>query len=72
VKIQVSDTLCCGHGRCYSLVPELFSSDDDGYCAERHVVLDVPAGADHLAAAGVEACPEGAITIVPDVEETPT
>ena len=43
MKVQVITEKCQGHGRCYSLAPELFDSDDYG----NSVVLgdgDVPAG----------------------------
>src|ERR1700728_4031671 len=31
VKIILSADRCTGHGRCYSLAPELFDSDDEGH-----------------------------------------
>ena len=30
MKVHVIDEKCQGHGRCYSLSPELFESDDYG------------------------------------------
>ena len=30
MKLQIS-TACQGHGRCYTLAPQLLSSDDEGY-----------------------------------------
>jgi ferredoxin len=50
-----------GHGRCYSLAPELFDADDEG-----HSVLvnpNVPPGQDKLARDAQESCPEQAITL---------
>lgn len=61
VKIVVDAQRCTGHGRCYSLVPELFDSDDEGHS----VVLapEVPAGLDDQAQLAVENCPEGCISL---------
>ena len=43
--------------------PELFTSDDDGYCAERGTAWEVPAGIEDHARLAVDSCPEGAITL---------
>jgi ferredoxin len=53
-----------GHGRCYSLAPDLFDADDRGHC----IVLTetVPAGREHAAESGVENCPELALALVDD------
>ena len=52
---------CAGHGRCYSLVPELFDSDDFGYPVVRHETVD----SEHTAMAenAVANCPEEAISL---------
>lgn len=52
---------CQGHGRCYSLSPELFDSDDVGHCVL--LVTDVPAEAEDAARTGVDNCPEQALTL---------
>ena len=44
MKLTVDAHLCSGHGRCYTLVPELFTTDDEGFCGQRGQVIDVPAG----------------------------
>ena len=44
MRVSVDAHLCSGQGRCYVVSPELFSSDDDGYCAERGKEWEVPAG----------------------------
>ena len=31
MRITLSSDACQGHGRCYTLAPELFDCDDDGY-----------------------------------------
>jgi ferredoxin len=61
VKIRIDTDLCTGHGRCYSLVPELFDcNDDDGYGL---VKGDGTVTEDQrpLAVKAVNNCPERAI-----------
>ena len=66
VKVTIDSALCTGHGRCYSLSPTVFDSDDDG---NGHVIVDdIDDGDDtQLAAAriAVANCPEQAISITP-------
>ena len=61
MKVTIDPTLCTGHGRCYSLSPAVFDSDDDG---NGHVIVAEVDG-ELLAAARVAVanCPEQAITI---------
>ena len=30
MRVRIEAELCTGHGRCYSLAPDVFGSDDDG------------------------------------------
>ena len=62
IRIEVDRERCTGHGRCWTLAPEVFEADDDGYCATGEVEV----GDEHAAAArrGVRSCPEHAITAV--------
>ena len=53
---------CTGHGRCYTLAPEVYEADDDGYCATRG--LDVPPQLEEQARVGARNCPERAIRVV--------
>lgn len=64
MKLTVDAHLCSGHGRCYTLVPELFSTDDEGFCEQRGEVIDVPAGLEEKGRLGIDCCPEGAISLV--------
>jgi len=62
MRIEVDPEACVGHGRCYSLVPELFEPDDDGYCATRS--RELAPDEEDRARLGARSCPEGAIRIV--------
>ncbi|MSO87979.1 MAG: ferredoxin [Acidimicrobiia bacterium] len=62
MRIAVDTTLCTGHGRCYSLAPEVFVGDDDGYCVS--VAVEVPIGLEAEALKGLRNCPERAIRVV--------
>jgi len=64
MRIAVSESLCSGHGRCYVLAPDVFESDDDGFCNLRGQAVDVAPGQEAAATTAVDACPEGAISIV--------
>ena len=66
MRVTVDQEKCQGHNRCYSLAPELFDVDDEGYARE---VGDgqVPVELEAKARLAVSNCPEYAITL----EETP-
>jgi ferredoxin len=65
MRISVDAEQCNGHGRCYTVSPEAYAPDDEGYCADRGGSREIPAGLETAALAGARACPEGAITIMP-------
>ena len=60
-RVHVDTDVCTGHGRCYSLAPDVFDADDVG----RAVVLvdEVSGRLAEQAATGVQNCPESAITL---------
>jgi ferredoxin len=62
MKIVIDQAACSGNGRCYSLVPELFTDDERGY---GKVVGDGTITEEQREAAerAVRACPEDAISI---------
>jgi ferredoxin len=64
VKVRIDTNACTGHGRCYSLAPEVFESDDEGY--GRVIHEDVPDELQAKALIGVHNCPEQAISVVTD------
>jgi ferredoxin len=61
VRIVLDPDRCTGHGRCYSLSPELFDSDEEGHS----VVLQeqVPHGQEDSARLAADNCPEDAIRL---------
>ncbi len=62
MRIAFDREKCQGHGRCYSLAPALFESDDEGY-AVLLVDGDVPTEQEADARLAADNCPEYAITI---------
>jgi ferredoxin len=58
--VRIDPDACTGHGRCYSLAPEVFEPDDYGH---GKVILDeVPDELRAKAELGVQNCPEHAIS----------
>lgn len=64
MQIRVDSELCCGHGRCYTVSPDVFSPDDEGYPEQLDQTVTVPRSLLGHATAGAEACPERAISIL--------
>ena len=66
MKLQVT-TACQGHGRCYSLAPDLLESDDEGFVTIRGGD-PIETGDDQreLAVELAGTCPEGAIVLIDD------
>ena len=64
MKISVDGTRCTGHGRCYTLAPDLLSYDDDGYVTIRGQVVDVPVGSVEAARDAAASCPERAVELL--------
>jgi ferredoxin len=61
VRIVLDSDLCTGHGRCYSLAPELFDADDEGHSVV--LATEVPEGLESQAWLAVQNCPERCIAI---------
>jgi ferredoxin len=59
--ISIDEDRCVGHGRCYSLAPDVFDADDLGHAIVR--VGDVSGELAQQAVTGAQNCPEEAITI---------
>lgn len=62
MHVTIDPARCTGHGRCYSVAPEVFESDDDGF---GRLLGDgtVTAELADKAELGRASCPEQAITI---------
>jgi ferredoxin len=62
MRVALDQERCQGHGRCYSLAPEVFDSDDLGHC----VILteEIPASHEDAARSAVANCPEQALALV--------
>lgn len=59
--VAVDADLCTGHGRCYTLAPDVFEADEVGHCL---VLVDEVSGELETQAVTAERnCPERAITL---------
>lgn len=66
VRLTVHTDLCTGHGRCYTLAPELLDCDDEGYVTLRGRTIEVPDGQLTAARDAVAGCPEQAVELLDD------
>ncbi|OBI83082.1 ferredoxin [Mycobacterium sp. 1245805.9] len=62
-RVIVDPDLCTGHGRCYTLAPDVFDADEVGHCVVR--VEEVSGELEAQAKTGEQNCPEQAITLSP-------
>lgn len=65
-QFAIDRDYCVGHGRCYSLAPRAFVADDMGL---GHVRTDSDGLVELDPAAIVNACPEGALTLLPSEKD---
>lgn len=61
MKIRLDPEMCQGHGRCYTLAPDVFDADDYGHCVL--LVDEVPPERASQAHDAVDNCPEQALSI---------
>ena len=64
MRVTIDRSRCSGHGRCYTLAPDVFDCDDDGYSLVKSET--VPPRFEAQARIGEQNCPEQAITLVDD------
>jgi ferredoxin len=64
MKMTVDGAQCMGHGRCYRLLPDLLTFDDEGYVTIRDQTIEVPDDQRELAEEAEGTCPEGAISLL--------
>ncbi|MDT5146856.1 MAG: ferredoxin [Mycobacterium sp.] len=60
-RVSLDADRCTGHGRCYTLAPDVFDADEVGHCAV--LIEDVSGDLEAQARTGEQNCPEGAITL---------
>ena len=63
MRMTIDGASCTGHGRCYSMAPDLLTCDDEGFVAMRDQPIEVPDDQAEAAADAAGTCPEGAITL---------
>jgi ferredoxin len=63
MKYAVDAALCCGHGQCFAVAPEVFSLDEDGLNQDIGRMIDVQPDLEHAVRDGARACPEQAIRV---------
>jgi ferredoxin len=62
-RVAVDADRCEGHGRCYTLAPDIFDADEIGHAI---VLVEDVSGQHQTQAVDAERnCPEGAITLSP-------
>ena len=61
MRVRIDPDVCTGHGRCYSLAPEVVEPDDYGH--GKVILEDVPEDLRAKAELGVQNCPEHAISV---------
>ncbi len=60
-RVSVDAQRCTGHGRCYTLAPEVFDADEVGHSIV--LVDEVAREVEEHAVIAEQNCPEGAITL---------
>jgi ferredoxin len=62
MRLRLDSDACQGHGRCYTLAPALFESDDEGYAV---LLVDGELSPEQMEAAqlAVDNCPEFALSL---------
>jgi ferredoxin len=61
--VSVDPDRCTGHGRCYTLAPDIFDSDEVGHSIV--LIEEVSGELEEHAVTGEKNCPEEAITLSP-------
>ena len=64
MKIVLDIDRCTGHGRCYTMAPDLFDCDDRGYSVQ--LTTDVTEATEAQARLAVESCPENCLSLEGD------
>lgn len=62
-QLVVDFDKCTGHGRCYSMAPDLLTHDEEGFVSVRHEPMDLDESQLPAAKTAMDACPELAMRI---------
>jgi ferredoxin len=60
-RVSIDADRCVGHGRCYTLAPDVFDADEVGHSIVR--VAEVSGELEKQAVIGEQNCPEQAISL---------
>ncbi len=61
MKVVCDQDACTGHGRCYTLAPDIFEPDDRGHCVV--LVDELTPETENDAKTAAANCPEHALSI---------
>jgi ferredoxin len=61
MRVRVDREKCVGHGRCYTLAPEVYLDDERGHCVTP--ATEIARDLEAQARRGAESCPEHAILV---------
>lgn len=61
-EVSVDADRCTGHGRCYTLAPDVFDADEVGHSVV--LVGEVSGALEAQAVTAEQNCPEGAISLI--------
>jgi ferredoxin len=64
MRLAVDADECTGHGRCYTVAPDLLTFDDEGYVTVRGSSIAVPEDQRAAAEEAAGSCPEAAISLI--------
>jgi ferredoxin len=64
MKVHFDENLCSGHGRCYTLSPNLVQANDEGFPEQLGQDLELSNGDEEAGRRIIANCPEGAIKLV--------
>jgi ferredoxin len=66
VKLTIDAERCTGHGRCYTVAPDLLTYDEEGFVSIRGHTIDVPEDQLDAAREAEMSCPEQAPRLITD------
>lgn len=64
MKVKVYGDRCTGHGRCWTVAPDTFHPDDEGFNDKLDAVVEVAAGQEDVARDAALSCPENALEVL--------